>query len=123
MGRRNYEGSKKQHILKLINMGYSDNKIVELYEYDYGYIKYIRHRHNEEIKPAFYFQSTGSTAAKLNGKSETYYTNELDYGKLNLNYNYEECKTEYNLEGKEPTIYGEGKNDTIKTFSGLVNLH
>ena len=106
MGRRNYEGSKKQHILKLINMGYSDNKIVELYEYDYGYIKYIRRRHNEEIKPAFYFQSTGSTAAKLNGKSETYYTNELDYGRIKLNYKIEEVELEYNTSGKPPTMFG-----------------
>jgi hypothetical protein len=106
MGRRNYEGSKKQHIIKLLNMGYSDTKIVDLYEYDYGYIKYVRRRHNEEIKPAFYFQSTGNTAAKLNGKLETYYTNELDYGTIKPEYKIEEVETEYDISDKPPTMFG-----------------
>jgi len=56
-------------------------------------------------------------------KTEPYYSNEMDYGTQKLKYNYEECKTEYNLVGKEPTFFGERKDVTIKTFSGVVNPH
>ena len=105
MGRRNYEGSKKQHIIKLLNNGYSDHNISELYGYDYRYIKHVRQRAAKEIEPAFYFQSTGSTEAKLNGKLDTYNTNELEYGTFRPKYKIEEVEIEYDISNKPPTMF------------------
>lgn len=121
MGSNVYKGSKKEKIIQLINLGYSDTHIQEYLSLDYDYIKYIRRRNASEIKPAFFSLSTGNTFAKLNGKTDVYYKNEMDYGTKELKYNYEECKTEYNLMGKEPTFFGERKDVTIKTFPGVVN--
>lgn len=123
MGSNVYKGSKKEKVIQLINLGYSDTHIEEYLTLDYDYIKYIRRRNASEIKPAFFNLSTGHTFATLNGKSDTYYSNEMDYGKQKLKYNYEECKAEYDLVGKEPTIYGKRKDLTIKTFSRMVNSH
>lgn len=44
---------------------------------------------------------------------DAYSNNEMDYGTIKPQYNYEELKHEYNLSDKEPTIFGARNNNEV----------
>jgi len=60
---------------------------------------------------------------RLGDKTQTYYTNELDYGIQELTYNFDDCKTEYQLEGKESFTYEKRGNITIQRVRRMDNIH
>jgi hypothetical protein len=101
-----YKGSKKDKVIQLINLGYSDTHIEEYLALDYDYIKYIRRRNASKIQPAFFNLASGHTFAKLNGKTDTYYKNEMNYGTYKPTYTIREVESEYDTNGKPPTMFG-----------------
>jgi hypothetical protein len=121
MGSNVYKGSKKARVSKYLVYGYSVKEITELLDTTIDYVRFVMNNTIAKKVGRKITTYTRDSFKPLSSKLQPYYSNEMDYGKQKLKYNYEECKTEYDLVGKEPTFFGERKDVTIKTFSRVVN--